>query len=495
MLCAISGTTPEEPVVSAKSGQIFERRLIEKYIDANGKEPGTNEILEQKDLIAVKVNKAVKPRPITATSIPSMLQLFQNEWDAMMLESYTLKQHLETVRQELAHALYQHDAACRVIARLIKERDSARSTLSSLSVQLPEGYKHPQAAAESMEVDGSAPTGITEAVTKKLEEKSKSLSKDRKKRQQSPDLASADLLKEYQVVSSNNPHKASAPGVLALDLHPTQDDIVVTGGVDGSVIVFNHEAGKIVSTLNGHSKRVNDVLFHPSGDVVLSCSQDKTARVWRSAGASGYNTAHVVKIHTDDVTAISLHATGDYLATASLDRSWGFHDINTGACLLKVSRPRDDAGLSAIAFHPDGLILGTGTTDSVVRIWDVKLQDNVASFEGHTGKIVDITFSENGFYLATAAEDSIKLWDLRKLTNFFTIPIEGQVSAINFDYSGNYLAVAGNQINIYQSGKAFSSVQTYTEHPAVVTDVKFGRNASYFASSSMDRSIKIWRKK
>jgi len=494
MLCAISGTTPEEPVVSAKSGQIYERRLIEKYLDANGKEPRSNEILEQKDLVAVKVDKAVKPRPITATSIPSMLQLFQNEWDAMMLESYTLKQHLETVRQELAHALYQHDAACRVIARLIKERDAARNTLSSLSVQLPEGYKHSHAGAESMEVDGGAPTGINETVTKKLEEKSKSLSKDRKKRQQSADLATADALKDYHVVSSNNPHKASAPGILALDLHPTQEEIVVTGGVDASVIVFNHDSGKIVSTLNGHSKRVNDVLFHPSGEVVFSCSQDKTARVWRS-GTSGYATSHVVKIHTDDVTAISLHATGDYLATASLDRSWGFHDINTGACLLKVSRTRDDAGLSSIAFHPDGLILGTGTADSMVRIWDVKLQDNVASFEGHTGKIVDITFSENGFYLATAAEDSIKLWDLRKLTNFFTIPIEGQVSAINFDYSGNYLAVAGNQINIYQSGKAFSPVQVYSEHPALVTDVKFGRNASFFASSSMDRSLKIWRKK
>jgi hypothetical protein len=35
----------------------------------------------------------------------------QNEYDALVLESHTMKQHLETVRQELAHALYQYDAA------------------------------------------------------------------------------------------------------------------------------------------------------------------------------------------------------------------------------------------------------------------------------------------------------------------------------------------------------------------------------------------------
>lgn len=53
------------------------------------------------------VNRAVAPRPVSASSVPGLLALFQSEWDALMLETHTLKQHLDTVRQELSQALYQ----------------------------------------------------------------------------------------------------------------------------------------------------------------------------------------------------------------------------------------------------------------------------------------------------------------------------------------------------------------------------------------------------
>jgi hypothetical protein len=40
--------------------------------------------------------KIVKPRPAAATSMPEMLTMFPHELDAVMLETFTVKQHLDT---------------------------------------------------------------------------------------------------------------------------------------------------------------------------------------------------------------------------------------------------------------------------------------------------------------------------------------------------------------------------------------------------------------
>ena len=141
--CAISGEPPQDPVISSKSGHVYERRLVQKYITENGTDPITGEKLEESDLVSVKASTSVStlccaeklmfflgpaapPRPPTYSSIPALLTALQNEWDALVLETFTLKQQYNSTRQELSYALYSQDAASRVIARLMRERDAAR---------------------------------------------------------------------------------------------------------------------------------------------------------------------------------------------------------------------------------------------------------------------------------------------------------------------------------------------------------------------------------
>lgn len=103
------------------------------------------------------------------------------------------------------------------------------------------------------------------------------------------------------------------------------------------------------------------------------------------------------------------------------------------------------------------MILGVGTRTGAVRIWDARSTKAVAKFEGHSvssasdSGVTGLSFSENGYYLATGAADGVKAWDLRKLKNLASVPGPGGengnggggVSRLAFDPSGYLLAVAG----------------------------------------------------
>ncbi|KAM3326842.1 pre-mRNA-processing factor 19 [Capsicum chacoense] len=511
MNCSISGEVPEDPVVSKKSGLLFERRLIERHISDFGKCPVTGEPLTVDDIIPVKTGKIVKPRPVQAASIPGMLGMFQIEWDGLMLSNFSLEQQLHTARQELSHALYQHDAACRVIARLKKERDDARAFLAQAQRQIPmaattavgtTALSNGLRAAEDEEMGPEGKKirpGISHSVIETLTECNAALSQQRKKRQIPATLAPVDAVERYTQLNSYPLHKTTKPGILSLDIHYAKD-IIATGGVDSNAVVFNRPSGQIISTLSGHSKRVTSVKFAADGEIVVSGSADKTVRVWQSSENENYDCRHVLKDHTAEVQAVTVHATNNYFVTASLDSTWCFYDLSSGLCLTQVADASESEGYTSAAFHPDGLILGTGTSGSLVKIWDVKSQANVAKFDGHVGSVTAISFSENGYFLATAAQDGVKLWDLRKLKNFRTFsPYDEntQTQSVEFDHSGSYLALGGSDIRVYQvaSVKAeWNHIKTFPDLSGTgkATCLKFGPDASYVAVGSMDHNLRIF---
>lgn len=503
LTCALSNEVPEHPVISPVSGCIYERRLLEKYLLENGTDPMTGEKLTTDMLIDVKTSPLIKPRPPSATSIPAILKTLQDEWDAVMLHSFTLRQQLQTARQELSHALYQHDAACRVIARLTKEVTAAREALATLKPQAgisagTPGVAPPAYSAEARAERADEPmeqAGMTEYVVKKLQDKATVLTAERKKRGKTiPEgLASQEDIRAYRQLASHvGLHSASAPGILALDISLKDTAKVVTGGNDKNAIVFNKDSEQVIAIMQGHTKKVTSVIFHTDEDLVFTASQDQTIRVWGVQQTAPC--AHIIRAHSGPVTSLSLHATGDYLLSSASDGYWAFSDVRAGKVLTKITDNAQQQGLTCCQFHPDGLIFATGSEDAMIKIWDLKECSNVANFPGHTGAIASMAFSENGYYLATAADESVvRLWDLRKLSNFKTIQLEDryEVKSLSFDQSGSYLAIAGTDIRIYMC-KQWQEIKTFNDHTALATGVRFGHNCSFVVSASMDRSLKVF---
>lgn len=492
MFCAISGSAPNTPVVSKATGHVYEKDLLAKYIATEGKCPMTGEEMSMDDVVEVKANKAVRPRPATAASIPGMLTLFQDEWDALMLETYQLKQHLDTVRQELVKTLYQHDAACRVIARLVAERDEARHALTSLQAAAASAPAAAAPAAAAMDVDEPK---ITTAVHDAMQAKFEVLQQSRKGRSAPADLASVEALAGYGETAASPLHQTGKPGITALSVDPKDPSTVVTGGKDGQVIVFNKDSGKVTKTLKAHSKAVTSVHCHPDRPIIFSTSADKVVKMF-----TDLDKGTAIKAHSAEVTDLTVHPCGNYIATASMDSTWAFTDIGADGgptTLVNVTDSNVSDGFTCIQFHPDGLLLGAGSAKGLVQVFDVRKQQAVATLPEHTAAVNSLTFSENGYTAASGSDDGTAIvWDLRKLGKnngcIKKIDVGSAVNAVSFDFSGTYLAIAADDVRVLKAKKPWDIVATYSGHKSAVTSVAWGPSAQWLVSGSMDRNLKFW---
>ncbi|KAL8995596.1 MAG: hypothetical protein Q9169_004707 [Polycauliona sp. 2 TL-2023] len=422
MLCAISGESPQVPVASRKSGNVFEKRLIQAYIAENGRDPVTDEDLSTDDLVELKASNIVRPRPPTLTSIPSLLSVFQNEWDALALESYTLRQQLTQTRQELSTALYQHDAAVRVIARLSKERDEAREALSGISV-----HRERPTNGDAMQVDSP---GLSSELVATVEATQGRLSKIRRKRPVPADWVTADALNTFAPTETSSKSFTNARSLAVNAL----GDTVLLGGSDGKIGVYSVPEKALTGELNAGSSQVTDTLW--IGAKAVAATSTGIVKMFES----GQETASFSG-HAGTVTAIAGHPSGDILASVGVDKSYIFYDLTSNTIATQVLT---DSALTVAGFHPDGHLFAAGGVDGQIKLFDVKTGTNAANFES-TGPIEAISFSENGTWLASAAKGStsVSIWDLRKAAIIHSIDIASPVLAVQWEYTGQFLAIAG----------------------------------------------------
>ncbi|KAI1822517.1 WD40-repeat-containing domain protein [Xylaria intraflava] len=459
MLCALSGEAPQEPVVSKLSGSVFEKRLIEKYIEENGKDPVSGEDLALDDLLAIKSARVVRPRPPTLTSIPALLTTFQNEWDALALETYNLKEQLTRTREELATALYQHDAAIRVIARLTRERDEARDALSRVSISAGGDT----ASGDAMAVDNE---GLSADLIAKVDETQARLSKSRKKRPVPKGWTTPDEITTFAIETTNSLPVAN-PTTLTCE-----GGYAAVGGLEGEVAVYSVEADTLERSITV-GEPVTDSIWE--GSRVYFSTAKGSVKVFDSG-----NEVASFTDHAGPATGLAMHPSKAILASVGADKSFVFYDLDN---LQRATRVYTDAGLTTCAFHPDGHLFAAGTDAGDIKLFMTNGGEEAAAFS-LGAPIQALTFSENGFWFAATAkgQTTVTIFDLRKqgdAARAKVLDIGSAVQHLAWDYSQQFLATAGPAgvtVQQYSKGaKSWSEPLRVAVSNAV--DVAWGANA------------------
>ncbi|XP_057980808.1 uncharacterized protein LOC131166355 [Malania oleifera] len=168
-------------------------------------------------------------------------------------------------------------------------------------------------------------------------------------------------------------------------------------------------------------------------------------------------------------------------STNSLMISVGYHgDIKAWDFKGRELKSRWEIGCCVvkIVYHRPNGLLATVTDDLVIRLFDIVALRMVRKFEGHSDRITDLCFSEDGKWLLSASMDgSLRVWDIILARQIDAMHVDVSVTALSLspnmdilatshvDQNGVYLWVnqaifsSASNVDSYASGKEVVSVK------------------------------------
>ncbi len=117
----------------------------------------------------------------------------------------------------------------------------------------------------------------------------------------------------------------------------------------------------------------------------------------------------------------------------------------------------------------------------------------MANFE-LSGPILALSFSENGTWLAVVVkgQTSVSIWDLRKAAQTKTLEIGSKVENIRWDYTGQFIAVAGpGGLVVQQYSKASKEWSEPLRSAVSAVAVEWGPRAQSLISLSGDGVLTV----
>jgi WD40 repeat protein len=254
---------------------------------------------------------------------------------------------------------------------------------------------------------------------------------------------------------------------------------IACGTMGSEILIVDSKSGKTKRGITGHADAVTDVSFVGNSNSVISCSWDRTTRLWNrrniaeslilkhssevkalaislklGKGASGSRDG-IVKIfslrslkairnlqaHHSDVSGIAILDEEQKIVTSSYDgtcRLWNLSSYDAEKTLVK-QKIRIRSMTTAI----DGSSVFLGFQNGTLVEVDIANTKEKFKMPGHTDLVCALSVDPTGQYIASASWDrTIRIWSLEDKTEVAKGKLVTGIASIAWSHDGTVVYTA-----------------------------------------------------
>ncbi|RHZ87046.1 hypothetical protein Glove_41g35 [Diversispora epigaea] len=246
-----------------------------------------------------------------------------------------------------------------------------------------------------------------------------------------------------------------------------------------------------------HKDSVYSIDMHPiDQNIIVSGGGDDKGYLWRSdTGEQLYELSG----HTDSVTSVKFSNNGEYVAGGGMDGKILVWEVNSGNLVTSLDSSDE---IMWIDWHPKGAILLAGTNDGTVWMWQIPSGNCMNVFSGHAGSVTVGQFTPDGKKIVSGSNDcSIILWDPKTASSILKISggedsrfHQSDITSLAVNKESNLvltgsLDCSSKLVNLNSGGMILGSFEDHTES---IETVGFCNSHPLAATGSLDNKLNIW---
>ena len=180
----------------------------------------------------------------------------------------------------------------------------------------------------------------------------------------------------------------------------------------GQLLVWEWQSETYVIKQQGHFHAINSVSYSPDGQLIVTGGDDGKVKLWNASNGFCFIT---FSDHTAPVTSVVFCNSGNAVISASLDGTVRAFDLIRYRNFKILSGP-SLLPFTAVAVDSSNEIVCAGTRDNFqICVWQLQTGKLLDMLAGHEGPIAGLAFSPSAHMIASCSWDNqVKVWDLNR---------------------------------------------------------------------------------